>query len=236
MFHQDRLRTHAQRFLPLLLVLWLVALVPATRRLMVFEWTAGATGLTPARLTGPVTGSESSQNSGASQNDDRSALLVVAIHPLCSCTRATLKELEDSAPHWKLPYRATFLIYKSKPQPNAATILPGFDWHRATYIREAQQTLHAEVVEDIDGQQAARLGALTSGDVLFYSAPDQHGSRKLLFSGGVTAGRGMEGENGGIAALEQSINAANTLAEAHAPVYGCGLAALSKSTSGGPAK
>ena len=231
MFDQTRLRTQAQRFLPLLIVLWLVALVPAAGKLLHFEWTSGATGATPSRLSSASAG-------GLSQNASDIALLVVAIHPLCSCTRATLKELEDSAATWKQPYRATFLIYKARPALSASL---DFDWHHAAYIREAQQALHAEVVEDMNGEQAAKLGALTSGEVILYSAADQHGARRLLFSGGVTAGRGMEGENGGIASLAQSINthsinATNTPVEAHAPVYGCGLAALSQPAPGGQTK
>jgi hypothetical protein len=234
MFDPNRLRNQTQRFLPLLLAAWLVAMVPATRKLMAFEWTTGATGVTPSRLT-------TSASTRIAQNDGHSALLVVAIHPLCSCTRATLKELEDAAPSWRQPYRTTFLIYKSKPQPSSAISTPDFDWHHAAYIREAQQALNAEVVEDINGEEAAKLGALTSGEVFFYSAPDQQNSRRLLFSGGVTAGRGMEGENGGIVALDQAINAqsldaASTQPEAHAPVYGCGLAALSNPTPRGLAK
>ncbi|MBB5058216.1 hypothetical protein HDF16_002930 [Granulicella aggregans] len=234
MFDQDRLRAdsiraHTQRFLPLILALWLLALVPAGRKLMAFEWTTGATGLTPTHLTGPI-------SNGLSQNEGHSALLVVAIHPLCSCTRATLKELEDAAPNWKQPYRTTFLIYKSKPQPDTITPASDFDWHHAAYIRDAQKALNAEVVDDLNGEQAAKLGALTSGEVLLYSAPDQHGSRHLVFSGGVTAGRGMEGENTGIATLSQALNAAFTQPGAHAPVYGCGLAALSNSTPRGLAK
>jgi hypothetical protein len=238
MFDQQRLRTQIQRFLPLLLLLWLIALVPATRKLMAFEWSTGATGLTPTRLS-------TSASKGLAQNDGRSALLVVAIHPLCSCTRATLKELEDSAPGWKQPYHATFLIYKAKSQSGSATAVStrvsDFDWHHTAYIREAQQALNAEVIDDLNGEQAAKLGALTSGEVLLYSAPDPQGSRRLLFSGGVTAGRGMEGENGSITALEQAINAQNlnaasTQPGAHAPVYGCGLAALSNPTSGGSSK
>jgi hypothetical protein len=234
MFDPNRLRSQTQRFLPLILATWLVALVPATRKLMAFEWTTGATGFTPSRLT-------TSATTRIAQNDTREAILVVAIHPLCSCTRATLKELEDFAPKWKHPYRTTLLIYKSKPQPNSAAPVSDFDWHRASYIREAQQTLNAEVVDDINGEQAAKLGALTSGEVFLYSAADQRGSRRLLFSGGVTAGRGMEGENGGIAALEQainaqSLNAASTQPGTHSPVYGCGLAALSNPTPRGLAK
>jgi hypothetical protein len=224
MFDENQLRTQTQRLLPLMLALWLIALVPAAATLLRFEWTSGATGLAPTRLT-------TSLSKGVSQKDGREALLVVAIHPLCSCTRATLKELEDSAPTWKQPYRTTFLIYQAK-----SAVTSDFDWHRAVYIREAQQALHAEVIEDLNGEQAAKLGALTSGEVLLYSAPDQQNSRRLLFSGGVTAGRGMEGENGGIASLEHAINSSNTQAEAHAPVYGCGLAALAQPASGGPVK
>jgi hypothetical protein len=226
MFDQDRLRSYGQRMLPLLLVVWLAALIPAAQKLLRFEWTQGSMAQAPAKLSGAGI-------AYAETPDDRHAgLLVVAIHPLCSCTRATLKELEDSAAAWKQPYRATLLVYKAK------AISGDFDWHQAAYIRDAKQALHADVVMDEAGEQAARLGALTSGEVLYYSAADEHGARRLLFSGGVTAGRGMEGENNGIDALERAVQLTTSsnlqnLTASHPPVYGCGLASLSNSNSGG---
>lgn len=234
MFDQDRLRSYGQRMLPLLLGLWLAALIPAAKRLLQFEWTAGATGLAPSSLPAKNAGAAT----GNHANDGREGLLVVAIHPLCSCTRATLKELEDSAASWKQPYRATFLIYQAKPGNHAADNAAALDGKPAAYILDAQHALHAEIVMDEGGERAARLGVLTSGEVLYYSAADQHGARRLLFSGGVTAGRGMEGENGGIDALEHAIKDTNSTtghdhAASHPPVYGCGLAALSNSNSGG---
>jgi hypothetical protein len=236
MVDQERLRTYGQRFLPWLLVLWLAALVPAARALIRFEWTAGSSGIAPSQL--PPRGN-SLHLAFNTSSEDHTALLIVAIHPLCSCTRATLQELVNSAALWKQPYHATFLVYKAKPidgQTGTPSALLDFDWRHSAYIREAQQALNAQVIEDTAGEQAARLGALTSGEVLFYSAADPQGNRRLLFSGGVTAGRGMAEANDGIDALDQAVNspaATRVQLEKHSPVYGCGFATLSSPSRGG---
>jgi hypothetical protein len=230
-------RGHVQRLLPVLVVLWVAALLPAAGMLLRYEWTAGAMAAAPAKLTDDVADGAGWTKDGGIQ-DSRDGLLIVAIHPLCSCTRATLEELETSAAGWKEPYRAEFLIYSPKGESQKDGTLRGvgsaaeFDWRRSAYVSAAQRALHARVVMDAGGAAAARLGALTSGEVLYYSAANGRGERRLLFSGGVTGGRGMVGENGGIEALERAVretelSSGADRAGAHTPVYGCGLAALS---------
>ena len=57
------------------------------------------------------------------------------------------------------------------------------------------------VVNDVEGVEARRFGAQTSGTTSLYS-PDG----RLLFSGGITSSRGHEGDNAGEDALTQAIS------------------------------
>lgn len=239
MFDQIRLHGSSWRVWPLLLVLWLGAFAASARSLLHYEWTAGSMNAAPSQLPAS-TRTSNHLLSGHPLSGEPSAsegLLIVAVHPLCSCTRATLDELENSAATWHQPFHAVVLVYQAKSSGSASPV-----FKPAAYLSEAKQALNADLVLDAGGEQAARLGALTSGEILYYSAPNSHGQRRLLFSGGVTAGRGMVGENGGIQALEQAVRKTSAIAsssnqdsqEAHAPVYGCGLAALSP--SGGTTK
>lgn len=250
MVEQSWLHTHTRRLAPLFVVVWFAALVPAARSLLRYERTAGAMQAAPSQWPGfrssglRSSGFKSSgfKSSGATRGSGTAAdtmsdptrannegLLIVAVHPLCSCTRATLEELEKSAAGWRQPYHAVLLLYRSTGHPADSPFA------QAGYVRDAKQALHADLVSDEGGEQAAHLGALTSGEVLYYSAADKQGQRQLLFSGGVTGGRGMVGENGGIEALEQAVRATSLAGQdsqqTHAPVYGCGLAALSNQDS-----
>ena len=156
-----------------LAVVWGLALVPGIWYLLAFETTPGL------------------QSSPASawpahfvpEQDPRLPTLVVALHPRCSCSQATLAELEEAAKHFDHPYNAILLI----DVPRGAD----YQWREVSFYREAQQALHAKVILDEDGRLAASFGALTSGEVFFYSAADKTSRRSLLFAGGVTGSRGM---------------------------------------------
>jgi hypothetical protein len=52
------------------------------------------------------------------------------------------------------------------------------------------------VLRDDDGVEAARFGAVTSGQTLLYDA-----NGELIFSGGITGARGHAGDNAGRRAL-----------------------------------
>lgn len=186
-------------------VLWILALVPGVRYLLKFENTAGKQGLAASDW------SSAALRSG----DPHLPTLLVALHPKCSCSDATLSELEDAAQTFHGPYNAILLI----DPPQGTT----FDWQKINSYREAQKALRAAVVLDPGGKLAAGFGAFTSGDVLLYSAEDTHSRRSLLFAGGVTAARGMVGSNRGVEALEAAFHHPGNNLHATAPVFGCGL-------------
>ena len=183
----------------------ILALVPGVRYLLRFENTAGKQGLAPSAW----------HSTALASGDAHLPTLLVALHPKCSCSEATLSELEEAAQTFHSPYNSILLI----DPPQGTT----FDWQRISSYREAQKALRAKVVLDPGGIVAASFGAFTSGDVLLYSAEDTHSSRSLLFAGGVTGARGMVGTNRGLEALETAFHHPENGLQATAPVYGCGL-------------
>jgi hypothetical protein len=77
----------------------------------------------------------------------------------------------------------------------------------------------ATVLDDRDGAFAARLGARTSGHVLLYDARG-----RLVFSGGITAGRGHFGANASSRSLAAGLGDGSAAgAAARTPVFGCPL-------------
>jgi hypothetical protein len=79
------------------------------------------------------------------------------------------------------------------------------------------------VLGDLNGALARRFGAETSGYVLLYDA-----GGRLLFRGGITAGRGHAGDNAGMSAVVALVRG-ESISQAQTPVYGCSL--LSKTCS-----
>lgn len=114
--------------------------------------------------------------------DSRRPTLVVALHPQCSCSLATMHELDRVLAASHQPIETLLLVYTPSHAPA--------HWAQPHALLAAAAPLHARVLEDLDGATAASLGARTSGQVLLYSARG-----RLLFQGGVTAERGHEGEN-----------------------------------------
>jgi hypothetical protein len=137
--------------------------------------------------------------------------LLVFLHPLCPCSRATLDELNGVLS--RLPDRALpeihllFVRSMKNPDWNGGDL-----WNRATRIPNAIRRW------DVGGRIAVRFGAQTSGATLLYGA-----NKKLLFQGGITGSRGHEGDNLGasrlLAALETGRRASNL-----SQVFGCALA------------
>ena len=143
--------------------------------------------------------------------------LVVLIHPQCSCSRATIAELE------RLQARVEHQIdtYVLMLAPSSARR----DWVRSPLWQKAAAIPEITVVADPDGRQAAGFGAVTSGQALLYDA-----SGHLVFSGGITASRGHEGDNAGRTAIERLVR------QDHADrsstfVFGCALFAADASAA-----
>jgi hypothetical protein len=74
-----------------------------------------------------------------------------------------------------------------------------------------------QVNEDVDGAEAARFGAATSGEVVLYGADG-----KLRFRGGITGVRGHEGDNLGLQKLMAAVASAPA-GVGESKVYGCAL-------------
>ncbi len=139
---------------------------------------------------------------------DRPTLLMM-VHPQCSCTLASLNELD--AIMNRVRNRITALVVFVQPDEAQSGVENSMGWAQALRIPGTT------AIVDRTGAEAARFGTFTSGEVLVY---DQGGH--LAFSGGVTAARGHEGDNVGrqevLAALEDP-----TQKRVSHEVYGCPL-------------
>jgi hypothetical protein len=135
--------------------------------------------------------------------------LVLFAHPRCPCTRATMSELARIMAQCKGKLDASVIFLS--PQNSE----PG--WAQTELRREAAAIPGVRVLDDKDGQDARRFGAGTSGQAMLYDA-----SGHLLFSGGITAGRGHEGDNAGSDAILSLVNSGRAdLTET--PAFGCSL-------------
>jgi hypothetical protein len=143
------------------------------------------------------------------ERDRSQPVLVMFIHPHCSCSRASLGELERLIAECQGRFRAHLLFIQPDGTPAgwADTDL----WRRAAAIPGANVSL------DAAGAEARRFGSETSGHVVLY-APDG----RLLFHGGITIARGHEGDSPGRAALRSLLRGEDTT-PALVPVFGCAL-------------
>lgn len=137
--------------------------------------------------------------------------LLMFVHPKCPCTRASLAELSSIAP--KLKGINTYLVELS---PEATSV---GEKSRKDAAPAQSAGNGSNILSYIDeaGWEAATFGATTSGETLFYRADG-----KLLFSGGITRARGLEGDNPYLEKLSAAIRGDKT--SCSTPVYGCALA------------
>ena len=116
------------------------------------------------------------------------ATLVVAMHPQCPCTGATIGELNTLLTQCQDKVQVYALFYKPK---GAAK-----DWEKTALWRSAAAIPGVKTLTDEGGVEARRFHASTSGQTFLFN-PAGH----LLFSGGITAGRGHSGQNAGSDAI-----------------------------------
>jgi hypothetical protein len=133
--------------------------------------------------------------------------LVMLVHPHCSCSRASVQELQA-------------IVEKSPSvQPYVVMYRPSEfkeGWERGAVLDAATRVRRARVLIDRDGVEAKRFGGFTSGQTLLY---DREG--RLRFSGGVTSLRGHAGNNRGRADVIE-IATSETGSGTH-PVFGCAI-------------
>lgn len=130
--------------------------------------------------------------------------LVVFAHPFCSCTVATLHELDS------LPVKPHTTVLFFRPSANSK-------WRAERLWQMAKQLPNANVLWDDGGREAKRFGATTSGYMILYDA-----AGRLMFRGGVTATRGHEGDNEGLTSLISTLRS-GIPAHDVSRVFGCGI-------------
>jgi hypothetical protein len=167
-----------------------------------FTWIARA-----GQASGEVAVAPSHWPAGLARATDRPTLLVT-LHPKCPCSQATVSELERLMRDrtGKVDLEVLFVRPHGLVDDPARSSL----WERVAGIPGARAQI------DEGGVTAAAFGAFTSGQVFLYDA-----SGELLFSGGITASRGHEGDNAGRDAVESLLDRRN--APAHTSVFGCSL-------------
>lgn len=144
----------------------------------------------------------------ARQQKPGRALVVMAVHPQCPCTRASLAELGDLLARSHGACDALLLEYRPRE--------PQSDWPETAPMRELGGVL-VTVVADPDGELARAFGAETSGHVIFADA-----SGAIQFQGGITIARGHRGLAPAQSAILASIGGHRTEL-CGAPVFGCAL-------------
>jgi hypothetical protein len=135
--------------------------------------------------------------------------LLLFVHPHCPCTRATINELAILMAHCQGKVCVRVLCFTPATFPE--------NWEKTTVWQSASEIPGVEVSRDIDGVEARRFGAQTSGHAMLF---DSKGS--LLFSGGITGSRGHSGDNQGRSSIVRLLNG-QSIERADSCVFGCSL-------------
>ena len=173
---------------------------------MSYESAPGAVGVVPSAWP---------QTSKIPAPRERDVLLMVA-HPHCSCTDASMEELAKIMA--RVQGKVSAYVLFLKPKEASST------WEDTELRRRAAKISGVTALSDVDGEEARRFGAETSGHAFLY---DRHG--KLLFSGGITQSRGHSGDNSGESAIIALVNH-HRADRAKTFVFGCSLVERSRST------
>jgi hypothetical protein len=185
--------------LPLLVTIWLGAAIVGMILLSRFQFSAGPKSQAP-------------QAWPANSNlkfDDQAYNLVLSLHPKCSCSNATLGELEKilAATGRRLKVHALMSMPAGAPQ----------QWRGSDLVKHLYTLPQTEIHFDENCQESELFGALTSGDTMLFDPFKQQ-----VFRGGITASRGHSGDNVG----ENTIIAISRGLEGschETPVFGCNL-------------
>lgn len=181
---------------------WLCAIGIGLVAMARFDWTEGRRGAAPARWPAETT---------LDRVADRPTL-VVAIHPLCPCGRASIDLLARLVAENPGRLELIFLVLMPERADPAWANAPS--WHEARAIPGAR------VVADPRGIESAQFGAKTSGHAVLFDSAGQR-----LFDGGLTIGRGLAAPGAGLQAVENLLSG-ETLRTSTAPVFGCDLFAV----------
>jgi hypothetical protein len=138
--------------------------------------------------------------------------IILFAHPMCSCTAATLEELDR-------------VVLARRPSPAVRILFVRSDpaWKPNDLWRRAEKLSGASVEWDEDSREARLFGAQISGLVFLYNTKGN-----LLFQGGITGSRGHSGDNYGAERLGAALDTGRSAAVSRSPVFGCALFSTSE--------
>jgi hypothetical protein len=176
-------------------VVWALAIGLGFVRLAVYEAAPGPIGQPlerwPALSRIPLAG-------------DRPTI-VMAVHPRCPCTRASVSELARLLARCEGRVEVYIPIFAPEQAGRA--------WGQVDWLVRIGTLPGVHLVDDPGGVEAMRFGALTSGHLVLFT-PDG----RLLYSGGITGARGHEGDNAGRQALQDLISTRHSACRTSSPL------------------
>lgn len=183
-------------------LLWVAAAVGGAKWLNEYAFTPGDLGAGPEHWPVGVDVVRSATR----------ATLVVAMHPGCPCSRATLSELDT-------------ILARSADRLEARVIFvpvatPG-PVEESDLFRQAGMLPRVSVLVDTDGSRLRAFGLLTSGETRLFRADGT-----LAVRGGITLSRGHVGDNPGRQAILAALRAEEVCGDGRQgtqPVFGCAL-------------
>jgi hypothetical protein len=143
------------------------------------------------------------------ERDAGKPTLLMFLHPNCPCTRAGVAQLTrilSATPPGSHPK----VIFVARPAVEQ-------DWRAGWLTSMAQAIPGTTMVHDAGSAEAKRFGVTTSGHVLLYSADGT-----LRFDGGVTLGRGHQGDNDAAGTLSRVL-ALSEHEFAQTAMFGCAI-------------
>lgn len=181
---------------------------------VVFAWLAALTGLTiqvwryKAQPGAQADAPPSWPTTSRVVRDPGRITALLFAHPKCPCTAASLAEFRRlMAAKERVAGRVLFVVPAGSDE----------SWRDNGAWASARSIPGVEVLEDPDGVEAARFGALTSGHVVAYDA-----NGLLVLSGGITTARGHVGEHPFVTRTILGPASADGRASS-TPVFGCAL-------------
>lgn len=133
--------------------------------------------------------------------------LVMFIHPQCPCSRASLHELEVLQTRYRDRVHVQIIFWRPRHASES--------WTQTELWNIANRIPGVRLSIDQTGKEQHQFGARISGEVWLYLP-----SGGLAFHGGITGGRGHEGDNPGRTSIECLLRE-NVLPVAMTPAFGC---------------
>jgi hypothetical protein len=165
------------------------------------------------------------QDSNLIRDEDNYTILL-AVHPRCPCTRATIEELEGVLAKSSITPQIFALIFEPSHDGSESTELSrkDEDFARTSISKKLSKLNGVELISDPGSLIAQSFGAMTSGHALVYSP-----TGSLVYSGGLTPTRAHVGPNTGSSTLLKLLTGGEPVIQ-DAPVYGCPLCPTEEDT------